>query len=1652
MAQTDNCVISSVPVTWDFESDINNDTYPYPNCWMRTGTIWMNLLPEVVRGYPAHSGSYVLESSHETANTYAILPYIEMDSLNINELQISFYVKSPSYDINPYDLTVGVMSNPDDVSTFIELYRIYCYDIDVYRYYAIPFSGYTGTGAYIAFRFDNTCIVDDITVEYIDTCPSPSLLSADSVTETSVSLSWIGPDSLSANYILYYRSVVDTIWDSVAFTAIGPHYILDGLEPSTSYEVCIVSDCHPDLSSNIVCFTTECVAISTFPRFWDFEYHYVVDKVFANEELPDCWEGNIAYLTGFTPHSFTNLFEFSSTNSIVFPVRVPSYFDHYPVPVAVLPQIDTNYVSISQLQLSFNVRTNAPLGYPVAIEVGVKNDSNPLDSMVVVQTITNVTNEYQRFDIPFSSYLGNGNFIAIRNVSAAPTMGSVSVYMDDMILDFIPDCPRPSNLTVQQLTETSVTLGWVGHNTSQPAYTCYFRPVGDTLWSTEVFNTAISSHILSNLRHSTEYELYLVNNCDTMRRSEILKFNTLCGDIAQVPYGWDFEQNNTAYPTQYVLPACWNRSHGSYPYVVESGPVQERGRMLYFHNNSPSTVVLPRINTDSLSFSDLQISFSAMATEDYVYNEMNWATLTIGVMTDPDSADSFIPVYQITDFSTTFQEYSIPLANYAGSGAYIAIRNAGSYHTFIYLDDLILDTIPDCPRPSALSASHPTAHTITLHWTGYDETNGQLLLYYRETGDPVWYSNTVSITGNSFMMSGLSAHTSYQAYLAATCDPTLTSNVIVFSTLCEAFTTVPQLWDFEENNTAEVHPLPECWSRTGDYYPHVVQNNATNPWAYTGTHYLSFLNSAKSTVVLPAIDTSILQINNLMVSFYAKTNYASDNNRLLIGVMSDPTDTSTFVAIDTVSGFTIEHQVFDVPLSPYIGDGVHIGIRTFGSASNMIYIDDLSVLELPECSRPANFTVVNLDVHSATLAWECNADSTWYIIAYKSINSDTVLYDTTEVLHNPQVTLAGLEAITTYEVRVAANCYPDAFSSPIVFTTLCSTIDSLPAFWDFEEDNNGGTSSKPLPTCWGRVTSGSNSDVPYVYTSTYYSYSGSKALDFWRSRGWYVTMPALSDTIPVNQLGMTFYLKCHTLAEYAFLEVGVMTDPNDISTFTVVDTLKNMTTDYQFVELDFYDYNGNGRFIAFHDISSSGATDIFIDDLTLLRMATCPRPTDIFVLNVTGRTADVMWTHDADSTEYVIFSREVGSNLWETDTVNITAYTLDNLIPGTTYDLYVVALCNPDNPTEVITFTTECVSDINAVPQTWGFEDATLNEMQPCWTRIVGSDASDPNFPCVENSHPQSGNKSLRFWHSGGNMAIMPYVNSNYLDIRTLQISFYIYNHYGDQYAAARLEVGVMTDPTDPSSFTLVQTLDSLQQSFVYVSVPFFEYEGEGTYIAFRDPNPNPNSPIGYAYDIYIDSLTIDQNYNIPCPIPSQLEVSDITDSSAVVTWQASPTVVTTYLVYYRPSADMVWQVDTSYLGAMTHTLQHLESETSYDCYVVSVCDSDTPSEIIHFETETHSDDSVGIENLIRLGAKVLLYPNPAREFVDVRVTDSNINILSVEIYDVYGKIVRTIVGANNDLTLQTTRINVSGLGNGAYFVRVRTDKGIVTKKVVKIR
>jgi hypothetical protein len=58
---------------------------------------------------------------------------------------------------------------------------------------------------------------------------------------------------------------------------------------------------------------------------------------------------------------------------------------------------------------------------------------------------------------------------------------------------------------------------------------------------------------------------------------------------------------------------------------------------------------------------------------------------------------------------------------------------------------------------------------------------------------------------------------------------------------------------------------------------------------------------------------------------------------------------------------------------------------------------------------------------------------------------------------------------------------------------------------------------------------------------------------------------------------------------------------------------------------------------------------------------------------------------------------------------------------------------------------------------------------------------------------------------------------------------------------------------------------------------------------------------------------------------------------------------------------------------------------------------------------------------------------------------DNGQTVGELHLFDVYGKVLQIV-----PITSETTQINVSGLAEGMYFVRVSTEAGMVTKPFVK--
>nr|WP_036825024.1 T9SS type A sorting domain-containing protein [Polaribacter sp. Hel1_85] len=77
------------------------------------------------------------------------------------------------------------------------------------------------------------------------------------------------------------------------------------------------------------------------------------------------------------------------------------------------------------------------------------------------------------------------------------------------------------------------------------------------------------------------------------------------------------------------------------------------------------------------------------------------------------------------------------------------------------------------------------------------------------------------------------------------------------------------------------------------------------------------------------------------------------------------------------------------------------------------------------------------------------------------------------------------------------------------------------------------------------------------------------------------------------------------------------------------------------------------------------------------------------------------------------------------------------------------------------------------------------------------------------------------------------------------------------------------------------------------------------------------------------------------------------------------------------------------------------------------------------------------------LNNELLVYPNPATN----QITITNLALQKIEIYDLTGRLVKSVSTINNE---ETIRIDISSLHAASYLIKVITDKAVVTKKLIK--
>ena len=418
-------------------------------------------------------------------------------------------------------------------------------------------------------------------------------------------------------------------------------------------------------------------------------------------------------------------------------------------------------------------------------------------------------------------------------------------------------------------------------------------------------------------------------------------------------------------------------------------------------------------------------------------------------------------------------------------------------------------------------------------------------------------------------------------------------------------------------------------------------------------------------------------ISTLQISFFAKTN-SGTTPPLSVGTMSDPTDEATYTELTTVAISTTWTE-YEVPMTSYVGSDTYIAVKYAANAPfayQYVYIDNVSIITAPTCPKPKNLTAGNITSGSANLSWfEQGIATTWNIEYGLSgfTPTGTPSFSTTT---NPY-TLTGLNPNTAYDFYVQSDCGGgdvSVWSAGYTFQTACVAV-SLPITENFDASTN-------LPDCWNIAQTANNywsitgNNPPVSLPNYFLFYNNSNADKI-------ALVSPMPDVTSISELKVNFFAR-HAWQEGFLLEVGTMSDPFDIATFTVLETVVISATSWTEHEIWFNNYTGTDGYIAFSPSSTQTYQYIWMDDITIDYLPTCLNPIDLTVDELNLTDAKLHWTESATATEWTIevglpgFTPGIGaySQTYENITPAEYNYVMTGLASGTYYDVYIKAICD----------------------------------------------------------------------------------------------------------------------------------------------------------------------------------------------------------------------------------------------------------------------------------------------------------------------------------------------------------------------------------------
>lgn len=605
------------------------------------------------------------------------------------------------------------------------------------------------------------------------------------------------------------------------------------------------------------------------------------------------------------------------------------------------------------------------------------------------------------------------------------------------------------------------------------------------------------------------------------------------------------------------------------------------------------------------------------------------------------------------------------------------------------------------------------------------------------------------------------------------------------------------------------------------------------------------------------------------------------------------------------------------------------------------------------CKAPKNFAASNVTNNSATLTWTAGSEdqSNWDVFLTQSYTdipdeNTTPTYQVTECAK----ALTGLTAQTQYYAYVRAAC-SNTDKSRWVSTNFTTTSEAYHVSannsyeTDFESSCDWVFTNGDLTNqwWWGNATNNGGQKAMYISNDNGASnaYTNNKAVVVYASK-----------LFNFDQGTYTFVFdwKAYGESTYDYIRVALVPGDAELTASTSIPSVpsgnfsNNLPTGW--IALD-----GGGKLnlqsnwqtktsevsvsgtytmvFVWRDDTSTGTNPPAAIDNISISMLSCSKPTNLTANpnSIGSRTATLTWTAGGSETLWDIYlsTSSTAPNAQTTPTnsnIGSTSHTFNNLQTATTYYAWVRSNCGGGDVSswsDVYSFSTTC--EAYAIPHFFGFEDeASMN----CFTK-----RSCANNTGRYNQNARTGSYCFRFFYNTNppQYLIFPEMAGTENGVH---VEFYYKKHSS---GTEKFKVGYSTTDDATASFTWGEEITDATTTYQLFSM---DYPAGTKFVGIQYTANN-------QYYLYIDDISLSEPPT--CPKPTDFAASNVTTTTATLSWTETGTATNWVLQYGTDSNFGTYTEKTSGFSTNGNNISigitNLTGDTQYYARVKSVKGSD---------------------------------------------------------------------------------------------------------------